>query len=689
MAWQASWNGMVRPAARAASSHRGVPHPEASSTEKPFMSWFVRYPSSQLFCDTLCLDARYLRINMAFENEARFRLPEAKYEQTVGRLNESKTLAQFELAPKGQKIQSDTYFDVNGDLRRRGWSLRIRISGTEVRATLKTPIAKDDAAYGDINEELENSNNSELTETLTKIVRRLSAEGVIKNYPSDLDTRLLIKGVYPTLRELGLQDLFTVRTNRYRWIVSEAPENLAELAVDDSYYDVGVPGFGEGIRECRIEVELLDASQEQAMTAICDALMSQFNISEVRDSKFERGMLHFDTRGLREKLEVKIRLGSDSDYEIILDRIENDPMFVPRHIFTRMPERVISDIYFDNADQGLFQAGHYLRLRREGPAKELVFRRLTQAARYGHVLQEEVVAKGEGETFLRSWHLIRRWLSGAIGRPITGDIRGVDEAHNFLNGAGFHPMLEVQVERIPWIVERIDESGSHAAAPHHVAKLKYDEITMRDPDHRDHVIHTTEFEATGFESNSASPQGRNRLGYEAFVPAFEEACGYHTSGKKAEHILFAKYFQGMIELGIAKSDPPWNKDQRLRYNVSLFREEPDDDDNTYDLVQLVQQQQGGRLNSSNYARKIVESIIDELSAYLRDESGSSAATLASFLSSRLKNSEEAIIKSVVNVTVSQDQAAISNADAVRVQDSQGVQVGDKSTQTNTFGPPPT
>ena len=82
---------------------------------------------------------------------------------------------------------------------------------------------------------------------------------------------------------------------------------------------------------------------------------------------------------------------------------------------------------------------------------------------------------------------------------------------------------------------------------------------MRDTNHRDQAIYSTEFEATGVESDSASPQGRNRLGYEAFVPAFEEACGYRTSGKKAEHILFAKYFQGMIDLGIAKSDPPWNK----------------------------------------------------------------------------------------------------------------------------------
>ena len=124
-------------------------------------------------------------------------------------------------------------------------------------------------------------------------------------------------------------------------------------------------------------------------------------------------------------------------------------MFVPRHIFTRMPERTISDIYFDNTKQDLFQSGHYLRLRTEGSAKELVFRRLTQAAKYGHVLQEEVVVKGEGEAFLRSWHLIQRWLSGTTGRPIIGDIRGVDEATNFLGGAGFHPVLEVDIERLP------------------------------------------------------------------------------------------------------------------------------------------------------------------------------------------------------------------------------------------------
>ena len=503
-----------------------------------------------------------------------------------------------------------------------------------------------------------------MIDTVTRITQRLASEAVVQKLPSDLGSRLLIKGLYATLREIGLQDLFTVKTSRHRWVVTKDSANVAELAVDESYYDVGTPGSGEVIRECRIEVELVDASQDRIMAEICGALISQFDVSEVQESKFERGMLHFDTRGLKEKLEVKIRLDKQNDYAIILNRIDHDPVFVPRHLFTRMSERTISDIYFENTEQDLFQSGHYLRLRTEGPAKELVFRRLTQAARYGHVLQEEVVARGEGDAFLRSWHLIQRWLSGKTGRLITGDIRGVDDARNFLSGAGFHPVLEVEIERLPWIVERIDESGPYGAAPNHVAKLKYDQITMRDPNHRDHIIYSAEFEATGVESDSARAHQWNRLGYEAFVPAFEEACSYHTSGKKAEHILFAKYFQGMIDLGIAKSDPPWNKDQRLRYNVSLFREEVEDDDNTYDLLQLVQQEQSGRFNSPVYPRKIVESIIDELSLLLREENiGSGPTTLASFLNRRLKDSDEAIVKSVVNVTVSQDQAALSTSSA--------------------------
>jgi adenylate cyclase class IV len=601
---------------------------------------------------------------MALENEARFHLPETKFLKTVDRLvNTPKALAPFRLTPKGNKLHADTYFDANGALRKRGWSLRIRVSGSDVRATLKTPITNDQSVHGDTKEELENSDNSQLFSTLAEIIARLAATGVVNdNIDGVVSSHIMIKGAYPTLRELGLKDLFTVKTDRHRWIVSEGAEDLAELAVDESFYDVGMPGTASDIRECRIEVELLDADQNEALTRICNLLMSKFDITEVHDSKFERGMLHFDTRGLRDKLEVKLRLSKDSDYAVILDRIQHDPAFVRGHRFTRMPERTISDIYFDSPAQELFQAGHYLRLRREGKGKELVFRRLTQDEKYGHVLQEEVVAKGEGEAFRRNWQQIERWLSGTTGRAIAGDIPNLDAVGVFLNGAGFRPVLEVEIERLPWIVERVDESKPYAGAPDHVAKLKYDEITMRRADDRSRVRHSVEFEVTGVESDATIPGENNRLGYEAFVPAFEQACSYYATDKNIEHILSAKYFEGMLNLGIAERVPHWVEDNRLRFHVSLLRQELDER-NTYDLVKLIQEEQG-EVNGSDRAREIIESIIQTLSSYLRSEGQIDApASLASFLDSRLRDGREATVQSVVNVTVSQNQAASSSASA--------------------------
>lgn len=600
---------------------------------------------------------------MALENEARFHLPEIKFLKSVGDLSEPGILPPFRLTAKGKKLHSDTYFDINGVLRRRGWSLRIRRSGPEVRVTLKAPIANKQSAHGDTKEEIENSDNSQLFITLAEIISRLIAAGIVNDAYEDAVAHAMVKGVYSTLRELGLKDLFTVRTSRHRWILSEGADDLAELAVDESFYDVGLPGDSSDIRECRIEVELLDASQHEAMARICDALMSKFDITEVRDSKFERGMLHFDTRGLRDKLEVKLRLSKDADYAIILDRIQRDQAFVRGHRFTRMPERRISDVYFDTAAQKLFQAGHYLRLRREGKGKELVFRRLTQDEKYGHVLQEEVVAKGEGEAFRRNWQRIERWLSGTTGRAIVGEIPNLDAVEMFLNGAGFWPTLEVEVERLPWIVERIDESKPYATTPDHVAKLKYDKITMRRADDRSRVRHSVEFEVTGVESDEAAPGENNRLGYEAFVPAFEQACSYYATDKNVEHILSAKYFEGMLKLDIAERIPHWVEDNRLRFHVSLLRQELDEERNTYDLVKLVQEGQG-RLSGSDRAQEIIKSIIETLSSYLRSEGQIDApASLASFLDSRLRDNGEAVVKSVVNVTVSQNQEASSNASA--------------------------
>jgi adenylate cyclase class IV len=600
---------------------------------------------------------------MPLENEVRFHLPEASLTATIRRLNSDRALAPFQLKPKGEKVHSDTYFDVDGALRTRGWSLRIRTSDGSVRATLKTPVASDRSVHGKVNEELENSDNAQLFDTVITIIERLAAADIVQGIPADLTTQLLINGAYPTLLALGLKDLFTVRTSRHRWMVSDGLLDLAELAVDESYYGVGTSNTEEDIRECRVEVELLDASKNESLTRISRVLIEDYNLSEVYDSKFERGMLHFTTRGLREKLELKIRVHELSDYDAIVDRIKSDtPPFLPPYRFSRIPERTISDVYFDSAEQDLFQAGHYLRLRHEGRHRELVFRRLTRDVRYGQVLQEEVVAKGDGQSFLRSWRLIQRWLGSSIGRPVTGDVKGVGETEDFLGSIGLHRTLEVDISRTPFIVERIEDTGPGLMAPDHVAKLKYDQITMRRPDHEGGILVSREFEATGVEAESASPQEKSIPSYEAFVAQFMEACAHVASDQKVTRLLSAKYFEGMRQLNIANTTPPWLKDGRLAYRVSLLREEPPDEANTYDLVQLVQlEPRRQSANRADDAKKIINSLIEALLDLDKSESGSKPpANFATFLDSRLRASEDAVVRSTVNITVSQGQTAITN-----------------------------
>jgi hypothetical protein len=113
----------------------------------------------------------------------------------------------------------------------------------------------------------------------------------------------------------------------------------------------------------------------------------------------------------------------------------------------------------------------------------------------------------------------------------------------------------------------------------------------------------------------------------------------------------------MRELDIARSIPSWLTDGRLTLGVSLLREEPSGDANTYDLVKLVQEeprrQSADRIQD---VRFIIDSIIAALRAFERSGDGV-PANLASFLDDRLRGSQDAIIKSTVNVTVSQGQAA--------------------------------
>ena len=55
-----------------------------------------------------------------------------------------------------------------------------------------------------------------------------------KNFRVIYDSRLLLRVYFRPFAKLAFTDLFTVMTDRHRWIVANDSTNLAELAVDES-----------------------------------------------------------------------------------------------------------------------------------------------------------------------------------------------------------------------------------------------------------------------------------------------------------------------------------------------------------------------------------------------------------------------------------------------------------------------
>jgi adenylate cyclase class IV len=510
---------------------------------------------------------------MAFENEARFHLPDDELPQTIDHLNNGTLLQGFILAPKPQQKHSDTYFDIDGKLLRKGWSLRIRRSCDSVKATLKRPSSKPEGAtFGEVREEIENSATADLTDTVAIIIKELAYANIIDRNPPGILGSLLISGLTSTLAGLGIIDLFTVTTTRHPWIVTRNGDEIAELVVDDSTYDVGAASQTGRIRECRIEVELRDASSGSDLDEICTRLISIFPLREVHESKFERGMLHVSTGGLREKLELKIALTNDEYYDSIVSRVETDgARFLPLYRFSGSRYRHIEDVYFDDEQLHLFQAGHYLRLRQEQGSKELVFRRLTEDIPYGEALQEEFIAAGSGEEFERNWLSIRDWLTRSTGREVRADIAGLEDIGEALKANGLHPTLRVDIARRQWMVQRADALLTNNLPQEHIAKLKYDRITMHHPANAGVRLQSREFEATGVDRDDGAPLGARILAYDGFVAQFMEACAHVVPDHNVTRRISAKYFQGIVDLGITKVVPNWLAGNKLAYRVSLLR----------------------------------------------------------------------------------------------------------------------
>jgi adenylate cyclase class IV len=510
---------------------------------------------------------------MPIENELRYSIRDHRFDQTLRAIGREMHLGRFALEPKDARVHADTYFDRNEWLLDNGWSLRVRQSKDDVRVTLKRPV-QTSAAHGAVRDELESPRDGTFAEVVERIIGILSEAGALSGRESAVAARLMLEGVFAAFRSCGLHDLFTVETTRHVWIAVINGTNAAEIALDDSSYHIGGAAEMRPIRECRMEVELLDPSNQHLLEELSRCIQSRFSFEEVHDSKFDRGMVYYSTRKLLDKMEVKITFKELDDYSAILNYMENAEDFVPDYHFTKLSYQRIADVYLDNASHKLFRAGCYLRLREEHKVRELTFRRLTKDFKYGQVLQQEIVAKGEGDSFNRAWALICDWLARTADIHASGEQADLANIETTLQNLGLRRVLEVDIVRLPWRVSRVDPQRSwRSENANHVAKVKYDQVSYRRPGDEANVLRDVEFEVAGVGDQSVGLQEAQLAAYQTFVSQFHEACVFHSSDGDAIKEIYAKYFRGILGLGIVDEAPEFVADGRLKVRMSsLLRE---------------------------------------------------------------------------------------------------------------------
>lgn len=168
-----------------------------------------------------------------------------------------------------------------------------------------------------------------------------------------------------------------------------------------------------------------------------------------------------------------------------------------------------------------------------------------------------------------------------LGR--TAGVAALDGATDLLNieaalrALGLRRVLEIDIVRLPWLVSRIDQQRKwRSESTNHVAKVKYDHITYRRPGDAQNILRDVEFEVAGVEDESAGLKEAQISAYETFLGQFVEACIHASSDGKAIKRISAKYFHGMLGLGIVGEAPEWLADGRLAVSLSLLRESSSD-----------------------------------------------------------------------------------------------------------------
>jgi adenylate cyclase class IV len=595
---------------------------------------------------------------MPLETEARFSIAENRFDQVMSTLQRELSLGQFSLKSNGTRVHADTYFDTDKWLLAKGWSLRIRQRDDDIRLTLKRPITGD-TDHGVVHDEIENPRSGSFVEVVEQIIAILKDAGAVKTEVASATLKLMREGAFAALRSCGLNDLFTVETTRHAWLVAFDDTEIAELVLDDSCYHIRGAEDPEPIRECRMEVELFEASRQHLLGEISQCVRSRFDVDEVRDSKFDRGMVYYSTRKLRDKMEAKITIEELGDYQSIINRIENTENFVRYYHFSRLAHRGISDIYFDTAGHDLFRAGCYLRLREEHKNRELTFRRLAEPVKYGQVLQQEIVAKGDGDAFGRNWDLITKWLERTANVQPDGMNSTLADIEVALQHLGLRRVLEVDIARLPWLVSRVDpQKGWRREEANHVAKVKYDQITFRRPGDRVNIVRAVEFEVAGVEDESSGLHETQLNAYETFLNQFAEACAHSSSDGKVVRRVNAKYFHGMLGLGIASETPEWLADGRLGLSMSLLRK------TTRENPALLVQQRDQLLEQQRTTAENAIEVKDDVAAIreeLRDTDSTLLPDQVSYIDSRLKKVED-WIERLTFININMVQGVTQNVD---------------------------
>lgn len=508
------------------------------------------------------------------EREARFVVENDEFLGIRDTLDGDRKIGPYVLGKSKVKQHDDTYFDTKDyDLHELGWSLRIRRSerGTWITLKIPDPAEDGDESGGMRHREIENTGHEDFAQVFEKIVGLLQKQHIVRGGRWERDGALdlaLWHGARYALESAGLRDLFTVSTVRHAWPVTEAGHEIAELTLDDSTYLFQQVRRDDSERQCRMEVELSASARDELLVDIGELVQRSFGIEKVRISKFEHGMILYRMRRLGEKFEVKIVIPQRSVYEEIVRKIKGDSEFVSGYQFTGDGKHRLRDVYFDTPQQQLFRAGCYLRLRKDGEGRDLKFRILHFNPDLGQAVQYEVAVKSGESDFPGRWDQIESWLS-SISKAKNPKRRpeSLVRIERVLADMRLKPVLEVDIDRVGWSVSKNRERGEL------IARLKYDKIAFRAPGGKREEI-GVEFELAGAEDHDSAPRALRRSEYYTFLRAFTDQCRESARMSKIGWEINAKYFAGMIKLGLQHEVPDWYGTHRTQSSMPLRREAP-------------------------------------------------------------------------------------------------------------------